>query len=173
MSIKAQLLAIELLFNAMVAQVGGAVFICSDLVHLWQVLFDNSQGIKILLMFNGEQVRGDLATASPLARVDRQFLIVVSRGRSMGLNPGDAMVEAVGNAPPMFEVMDVCRDWVRGIQFDPNTCEMPVDYHGMTPFHTEGSGRIVDAYQIMFSVGTQLLVEPPPGNDSPGQGSNI
>jgi len=172
MSIKDQLIYIQGILQALLVQASAQaqVIICPDLVHLWRTLLDGTQNVKALVLCAGERVRGELGIAAPLARVDRDFIVVLSRGRSTGLNAGDALVDTVGNSPPMFDIVSYVRDYIRAMQFDPTTCEQPVDYHGFSLFNTEGSGRVVDAYQFNFSVGTQLLVVTPPGNDSPGQG---
>lgn len=134
----------------------GHVFVVSDIVHMWKQLFDSSQYPKLLIMYNGEQVRGEFGIAAPLARVDRRFMVVVSRGRSMNINPGDALTETNQNSPPLFEQVEEVRDICRAMIFDPDWNENPVDYLGVTPFPTENSGRLIDAYQIEFSIGSQL-----------------
>lgn len=156
-SIAAQLKTIKGIFDIYCTTNKGAAFICSDLVHLWKLLFDNSQGLKILIMFNGETIRGEFGIAAQMGRVDRQFVVVVSRGRCLTPNdPGKALVNDDFNAPPLFELVEEIRDVCRAIIFDANWTERPVDFSNVIPFPTEHTGRIVDAYQISFSVGTQL-----------------
>ena len=140
-----------------------SAFIVTDTVHLWKKLFDQSQMPKVLVMYNGEQIRGDFGIAAPLAHVDRRFLVAISRGRGFNLNRGDSFTEDVGNATAFADEIEELRDICRAMIFDPDWCEHPVDYLGIVPFNTADSGMITDAVQIEFSIGTQLgLIKPQP-----------
>lgn len=135
----------------------GNAFICSDLVHLWKKLFDNSSALKVLIMCNGEDIRGPFGTAAILSRVDRKFLIVVSRGRSINvLDRATALVDDDGpTGKSLFQYVEDVRDLARAAVFDENWCERPSDYKGFMPFATP-PGMVIDAYQIDISIGTQL-----------------
>lgn len=134
----------------------GNAFICSDLAHLWSKLWDKSTSTKILIMYAGEDIRGPFGTAAVLGRVDRRFIVVVSRGRGINVSDRGALLyETVGNAPPLFDVVEQVRDQCRVLTFDADWCENPVDYKGVLLFATP-PGLIIDAMQIEFSVGTQL-----------------
>jgi hypothetical protein len=143
---------------------GGDAFVCSDLVHLWKQLFDKSNSEKVLLMYNGEQIRGEFGIAACLGRVDRQFIVVVSRGRGLTVERGTPLIDQNQNADPMFTVVEGYRDIIRGLVTDPIWTEYPVDYIGIIPFPTGNPGLVVDAYQIQFSIGSQLqLIQGQPG----------
>jgi hypothetical protein len=136
----------------------GNAFVCSDLVHLWSKFWDKSQGTKILIMYNGEDIRGPFGTASVLGRVDRKFLVVVSRGRGMVVGDrGFPLYQTYQNEQPLFTTVEQVRDVLRTITFDPGWCENPNDYKGIMPF-VGPREIIVDAYSIEFSIGTQLPV---------------
>jgi hypothetical protein len=140
----------------------GKVFICSDMYHLWAQLFNNEQAFKILVMYNGEVQRVNFPGGAITGRVDRKFLTVVSRGRGLAVvDRGLPLVSDYQNARPLFDIVDELRDLTRAIFFDPQWCERPMDYVGIRPFNTEGSGMIIDAYQIDYSVGTQLMMIAP------------
>jgi len=143
---------------------GGDAFIANDLVHMWKQLFDKSNAEKVLLMYNGEQVRGEFGIAAPLGRVDRQFIVVVSRGRSLMVERGSPLTNQNQNAIPLFTVVEGYRDIIRGLILDPQWTEYPIDYQGVMPFPVGDGGPIIDALQIQFSVGTQLsLIKDQPG----------
>lgn len=136
----------------------GNAFVCSDLAHLWAKFWDKSQGTKILIMYNGEDVRGPFGTASVLGRVDRRFIVVVSRGRGLEVTErGRPLYQTYQNEQPLFTTVEEVRDLCRTLQFDPQWCEEPIDYKGVLAFATP-PGLIVDAMQIEFTVGTQLPV---------------
>ena len=145
----------------------GKVFICSDLYHLWGILFDNVETLKVLVMYNGETQRTTFPGGALTARVDRRFLVVISRGRGLSVvDRGLPLVASYQNARPLFDIVDEARDVCRGLIWDAAFTERPTDFDGIRPFNTEGSGMIVDAYQIEFHVGTQLfMLDPQPTNE--------
>ena len=140
-----------------------AVQIVPDLAHMWYALLNTSQSSQILIMYNGEQIRGEFGIAAQLARVDRRFVVVVSRGQSLTFPLSQQYLKPTQNAVPLYNDVETIRDIVRGLQFDPVTTERPVDYMGIVPFATDGSGKVMDAMQIELSVGVQLeLIESTP-----------
>ena len=159
MSIKEQLKLMYDVFTQWAGQ-GNAqnysVQVVPDPVHMWSALLNTSQSSCILIMYNGEQVRGEFGIAAPLARVDRRFVVVVSRGQSLTFPISKQYLESTQNAVPLYDDVDTIRDIVRALEFDPQWTERPVDYLGVVPFPTDGSGRVLDAVQIEFSVGVQL-----------------
>lgn len=158
-TIKAQMTYIQGIFGDLTQQEGGqwASFICSDLLHAWKILFDNSQAPKVLIVYNGETQRVNFPGGAITGRVDRRFKVIVSRGRSFqSADRGLPLYQDNQNARPLFDIVDEWRDACRALIFDPLWCERPVDYIGISPFSVEGTGAIVDAYCIDFQVGTQL-----------------
>ena len=133
-----------------------AVEIVPDMVHMWDLLLNTSQSSRILIMYNGELIRGEFGIAAPLGRVDRRFMVVVSRGQSLTFPISTQYVSTTQNATPFWEDVEEIRDICRALLFDPDWTERPVDYLGVTPFQTHGSGTVLDAQTIEFSVGTQL-----------------
>jgi hypothetical protein len=133
-----------------------SVEVVPDMVHMWEQLLNTSQSSRILIMYNGELIRGEFGIAAPLGRVDRKFMVVLSRGQSLTFPIATQYLQTTQNAKPLYEDVEEVRDICRALIFDPNWCEQPVDYLGTTPFPTDGSGRVLDAVSIEFSVGTQL-----------------
>jgi len=158
MSIKEQLKTIYNVFNvwANANAQQYSVEVVPDMVHMWENLLNTSQSSRILIMYNGELVRGEFGIAAPLARVDRKFMVVISRGQSLTFPIAKQYLENVQNAVPFYEDIEEVRDICRALIFDQNWCEQPVDYLGVTPFQSDGSGKVLDAVQVEFSVGTQL-----------------
>lgn len=159
MTIKDQMIAMRDYFATLSQQDAGmpTCFICSDLVHVWKQLFNNPNSPKLLLYYAGETQRTTFPGGAITGRVDRKFSLVVSRGRSLtATDRGLPLTEDNQNARPLFDIVEQYRDACRAFIFDPNWCERPVDYTGTRPFSAEGTGAIVDAYAIDFSVGVQL-----------------
>lgn len=157
MTIADQMVGMVGLLDIYAQEEGGHAVICGDLVHLWNLLFNNQQVFKILIMYNGEQSRDTFPGGAIEGRVDRHFLCVVSRGRSMVVNNRAAPLAGdFQNARPLFTIAEEVRDMCRGFLFDPAWTERPVDYKGIRPFNSGAPDLIVDALEINFSVGTQL-----------------
>ena len=158
-TIKAQMTQIQSVLGDLVQAEGNkwAAFICSDLLHAWKILQDNSQSPKVLVVFSGETQRVNFPGGAITGRVDRKFTVIVSRGRSYSAaDRGLPLYSDNQNARPLFDIVDEYRDACRALIFDENWCERPVDYLGTRPFSVEGIGAIVDAYAIDFQVGVQL-----------------
>lgn len=159
MNIKEQMLYMQGILGTITQENGGkfACFICSDLLHAWKILFDSPSSEKVLLVYMGETCRVNFPGGAITGRVDRKFNVIVSRGRgTTSVDRGLPLVQKNQNAQPLFDIAEQYRDACRGFIFDPLWCERPVDYIGVQPFNVEGTGAIVDAYSIDFSVGTQL-----------------
>jgi hypothetical protein len=133
-------------------------FVVGDMSEIYRQLFIRSTGLRILIAYTGETIREHFPGPSVTARVDRKFIAVVTRGRSLNLNAGDSLTDATPAGDPLFDLVEKATDMIRCLQFDPDTTERPTDYIGCIKFPTEGLGIITDAYQIEFSVGCQLLL---------------
>lgn len=145
----------------------GKAFVAADAVHAWNLVFQKSTGLRVIVLYNGENARNNFEGGSITGRVDRKFLVIVTRGRGFAAERGDTLTETVGNAEPLYNLVEQARDVCRSLVFDWNFCENPIDYIGIVPFPVPPE-LIVDAYQVEFSVGTQLgLPAGTPGNPSP------
>lgn len=134
----------------------GSSFVVSDMHHLWAKLFDRSTSLKALVMFVGEHVRQTIPGSAILSRVDREWSVTVSRGRSLTLDRGATLKDETVAGEPLFGWVAKIRDTIRGLELDPDTTERPIDYDGINQLPTEGTPLIIDAYQIRFTIGTQL-----------------
>jgi hypothetical protein len=139
------------------AQPEGHAFVCSDLTHLWQLLFQKDNALRILIMYNGETFRETSPGLDILGRVDRHFIVVVSRGRGLNVERGVPLVsDTSAGGPALYTWVEKVRDYCRAMVFDPDWTERPVYPKNVEPFNTQGAPLIIDAYQINFDVGVQL-----------------
>lgn len=135
-------------------ETGGTAEVATDAVHLVTLLSSKPGAARAAVLFDGEELRGDLDT---LGRVDRRFLVVVSRGRGLLLDSGDRLTAVVGaGGKPLFDLVEEAREVVRLIRFDEGTTEVVPRVSGIR--RVEMEGMLVDAYQIEFSLGVQLAV---------------
>jgi hypothetical protein len=136
----------------------GGAFVVTDLVHLWQSVLQQTDALRIMVMYNGETARVNYPGGSITRRVDARFLVVVTRGRGYALNRGDTFTKTPGGQPPLASLMEDVRNICLAQLFDPQTTERPPDYEGIIPFDTSAAGTVVDAMQIEFTVGNQLPI---------------
>jgi hypothetical protein len=151
MTIAEQLTMIREALDAWVRPLAGAARIAEDAVSLVGMLATAPGSPRALVLFDGEAKRGDI---DELGRVDRRFLVVISRGRGLVDATEARLVETKIAGKPLFDLVEESREIVRAIRFDAETTEVIPSY--VATRRTELDGLLVDAYQIEFSIGTQL-----------------
>jgi hypothetical protein len=153
MTIAQQLKQIEDAQNVWAKEYKGKAEIATDIVHFLSLLSLAPGSVRSAILFNGELPRGDI---EELGRVDRSFLIAISRGRSLTLDQAGGLVNKSGSGEPLFNLVEFSRDSLLAMKFDPDTCERMPYYKGIRRVEVEGF--LIDAYQIEIQIGTQIPV---------------
>lgn len=135
------------------AKQGGKVFVASDMIHFWNIAQNSSQKLRVIVLFKGEIARGDFSIANVLNRVDRQWCVGITRGRGFSIERGDTLTDAVGNAPPLFEIYEDIRDIIRAM-LDVSQETPAIDFK--TSEMWEIPGYITDALLIHFSTANDI-----------------
>jgi hypothetical protein len=130
---------------------GGTAAKAFDQVHALELLQLKPGGLLVAVMFESEDPRGE---NDELGRVDRNFKVIVSRGRGFRLDTGESLVEQTSGGPPMFDLVEEAREVARRIRFNEDTTEVNPEYKGSGPFTVEGF--VLDAFEVRFSIGTQI-----------------
>lgn len=137
---------------------GGKAFVASDIVHMWEIAYQTTAGTRAILLYAGEDIRGDFSVAAALGRVDRKWILAITRGRGFAAQRGDSLTKTVQNARPLFDLAEEARDIIRCIR--DVSVELPVDYRGIEPMskiYPEES--IVDGYMIHFTTANDLPMQ--------------
>jgi hypothetical protein len=143
----------------------GYAFIASDLEHAWRLAISgNTQAPKFVVVFTGQEIRGDFAVAAINHRVDSHFSLIISRGRGFNLDRGQSLVADNVNAPPLFEIVEGARDVIRSL-WSQKFVESPVDFRGVNQWDTRP--YITDAYNINFAIPCDLPFFAGQPNDGP------
>lgn len=125
---------------------------------MWEIAFDTSKIPRCIITYAGEDIRGDFSIAAATSRVDRHFIVLVTRASGFPADRGKTLSEQVEGARPFTDLLEEARDIIRCLQFDPSITETldmdPVDYKGIKPVTIDGYP--IYAYTIEFSIGTQL-----------------
>lgn len=129
----------------------GRVEIAADAVHLLGILASVPGAPRVVILFDGEDKRGEY---EELGKVDRKFLVVVSRGRGFELDPGASLTLGSAGGRPLYDLYEECREVIRGLVFNRETTEGIPDFKSGSRFALEQV--TTDALQIAFSIGTQL-----------------
>ena len=135
--------------------VKGDVEVCYDLKQMWEVASQTSDKVRVLITYGGEEIRGEFAVAAALGRVDCKWIVALVRGRGFNTTPGLALATQQQNAPAFYDQLDDFRNIIRSLIFDPQFCELPVDFKNVRPI-AYGNNVPLNGYMVEFTVGTQL-----------------
>jgi hypothetical protein len=131
---------------------GGFAGVVSNLQMLWAQASMDSEKPRLLICYNGENSRGDFSVANRLHRVDRQWVVAVTRGRGWRSNRGASLYQTTGNADPFYDVVEEVRELLRemlGISE-----EFPIDFKRISPMSS--GNKALDSYAIEFSTANDI-----------------
>lgn len=143
---------------------GGSALIARDPVHMSQAILNarlKPGGILAVVMFKAEEAVGDTPAAG---MVRRTFTVALSRGTGMTLEQSDSLVTGAGGGQALFDLVEAARELLRALTFTPagagrtdyaDPAEMAFEYLGCKLFEWGGE-TLVDAYQLEFTLWTQL-----------------
>lgn len=131
---------------------GGTAEVVSNLQMLWLQASMATDRPRILVCYNGETSRGDFSVANVNHRVDRQWIVAVTRGRGWNSNRGDSLYKTVGTVDPFYDVVEEVRELLR-TKSDISE-EFPIDYKRISPMIS--GNKALDSYGIEFSVASDI-----------------
>lgn len=142
---------------------GGVAVVASNYSDLWTQASQSSTKPIIIICYMGEQSRGGFDIANALSRVDRQWAVLIKRGRGFTSPRGNTLTETT-SVEPFYDSVETVRDLLRrmlGISMELPT----IDYKGIRPV-SQGD-QIMDAYLIEFSTANDIPQIGTTPNDSP------
>lgn len=143
---------------------GGKVKLMANLKQLWQEVLEQSLSSqpRILICWTGSTARGGFKFRGQWHREDRDWVIVVMRGKgwTQATQQGTVTELAPGSEMVFTDVVEQVRDKVRVILSV--TAEWPLDYKGVKPLPNIVPG----AAQAAFLDG--MALEFSTANDIPG-----
>ena len=131
---------------------GGKAVIVYSLKDLWEQASINSQVPRVLICYNGSRPRGAFSVSNALNREDRDWIVVLTRGRGYNTVRGDTLSENTG-VEPLYDWVEQLRDFIRNIKniSEETPC---VDYSGIKPMQM--GNLVIDGYQITFSTANEI-----------------
>ncbi len=143
---------------------GAEVKIMANMQHLWEELFVHDETPKLLICYTGETCRGDLGSQRFLARVDREWIVVVIRGHGWSNVMADTESPNIGSpnpqdVEPFYDIVEQIRDMIRSMP--EITEELPVTFKNIEPlFNVSPLGIsanvFLDAYAIRFATANDI-----------------
>ena len=139
--------------DAWAVSYGGSARVVSNLRDMWEQASTSSQTPNILICYNGEVSRGTFSQMATWHRVDRQWLVAVTRGRGYYAHRGDSLANSSTVEMPLYDVIESVRDLIRSCT---NISEETptVDYKSIKPMQL--GNLVVDGYQIEFSTANDI-----------------
>jgi hypothetical protein len=155
------------------SRVKGIADIVSDELHLWYYCYNSEDVPKLLLIYNGDKIRGDFKVAALNSMSDFDFDLVVSRNRGLQVDRAQSLAFNAGNAKPLFQIVEEARNLIRCINTPVGTglVEWPIDYRGTDKWQMPG--WIMDGYRVHFSVPNFLPPQSQYLNDFIATGQNV
>ena len=155
MTIAEQIAVIKAALVSWSKQNKGNVHVAGDAAHLFRLLANSPGSLRAVILFDAETKRGEFESSGG---VDRKFLVVISRGVGFKLDPADNLVEGSAGGRPLYDLIEEGRETVRALRFTGDgQIEPEPDYKGTNRTQFEGL-LATDAYQIEFTLGTQLPI---------------
>ncbi len=130
---------------------GGSAVVAADLRHLWEIVRLQSASPRVIVCYDGERIRGDFEWASQAGRVDRRFIVALTRGRGLNLSRGDNLAETLQASRPLFDLLEELRDVIRCLR---DISVEDVMYTGVDSMTI--ADVLADGYMIKFMVAADL-----------------
>lgn len=138
----------------------GEVFIGADTGHVLTQIINKPGMVQAYVMLPSEDPYGEHEEAGMVLRT---FLVVISRGRGLALDPGTNLLKQVGSQEPLYDIIENARDILRHMEMavdedmghDAMNAEQVLAYRGFRPWR--GSGELpIDAMELQFDLINQL-----------------
>ena len=143
-----------------IAEKGGVAVVASNFRDMWEQASNNDDRPRILICYAGEASRGDFSVANKNHRVDREWNVLVTKGRGFNAIRGDGLTESSGNTDPFYDNVEDVREMLR--RMTGISEEFPIDYRSIRPVQM---GQLtIDGYLITFSTANDIpaiLTQPP------------
>lgn len=132
---------------------GGYAKVMANMRHLWEELIILTDKPRLLLVFAGEEARGNQAIDRDY-RVDRTWNVAIVRGHGFR----NLMSDPQGDVEPFYQNVEDVRDHVRVLLNISE--EFPVEYRGMEPLPSlldkKVNSAFGDGYLLKFSTANDI-----------------
>jgi len=132
---------------------GGVAKVVPNLKEFWNQSSMSSQKPRILIVYNGDSARGTFSQITPWHRVDRVWLVAVTKGRGFYSNRGAGLNDSNVTETPLYDVLETVRDMIRALGTISEETPGP-DYRNTKPM--QFGGALIDGYLIEFTTANDI-----------------
>ncbi len=133
-------------------QLSGKCVAASNLRDMWEQASQATTNSVIYVCWSGDSPRGPNSIMRWTHRVDREWVVLVKRGRGFYATRGDSLNQTKGNEIPLYDVVEGVRDAVRRILSISE--EGLVEFNNVRPWQL--GSQILDAYIMTFTTANDM-----------------
>jgi len=133
-------------------QIAGKCVAASNYRDMWEQASQSTANAIIYVCWNGDSPRGPAEIMRWTHRVDRDWALLVKRGRGFYSTRGDSLNQTKGNEIPFYDIVEGVRDSMRCILSLSE--EGLVEFNGVRPWQL--GSQILDAYLLAFRTANDM-----------------
>lgn len=130
----------------------GECVAASNMREMWEQASQATNKSIIYVCWTGDAARGPGSIMRWTHRVDREWSILVKRGRGFYSTRGDSLNQTKGNEIPFYDIVEGVRDSMRQILSISE--EGLVEFNGVRPWQL--GNMIMDAYLLSFKTANDM-----------------
>jgi len=134
------------------AQLSGKCVATSNLRDMWEQASQGNNSALVYVCWSGDSPRGPSAISRWTHRVDREWAILVKRGRGFYSTRGDSLNQTKGNEIPFYDIVEGVRDSMRQILSISE--EGLVEFNNIRPWQL--GNTVLDAYLMTFTTSNDM-----------------
>lgn len=133
-------------------QINGKCIAASNLRDMWEQASQSTSNAIVYVCWTGDSARGPNEIMRWTHRVDREWSVLVKRGRGFYSTRGDSLNMTKGNEIPFYDVTEAVRDSVRRI--------LSISQEGLVEFNSirpwQLGNIIIDAYLMVVKTANDM-----------------
>lgn len=133
-------------------QITGKCVAASNMRDMWEQASQSTSNAIVYVCWTGDATRGPNSIMRWTHRVDREWSILVKRGRGFYATRGDSLNQSKGNEIPFYDVVESVRDSIRAI--------LSISQEGLVEFNScrpwQLGNLIMDAYLLVVKTANDM-----------------
>lgn len=133
-------------------QISGKCVAASNMRDMWEQASQSTANAIVYVCWTGDAARGPNSIMRWTHRVDREWSILVKRGRGFYATRGDSLNQTKGNEIPFYDVVEGVRDSIRAI--------LSISQEGLVEFNScrpwQLGNLIMDAYLLVLKTANDM-----------------
>lgn len=157
MTIREQAKVVEAALQQWAKSSGARVFVAADELDCIEQFRLKPGKPSAAVLWQAEEPQGEHPEEG---KVLRTFKIVMSRGRSLKLQPGESLTEGAAGGEAMLDLVEQGREVARGLRMEDQEGELQLPvYQGSGAFQV--NGYLLDAIELRFGLYADIPMQSP------------